>query len=149
MKSNQDLSKKINRQWHIFSAKDKVLGRLATNSARLLIGKHKRTYMPNIDTGDFVVVTDAREVVVTGRKEENKTYDRYSGYPGGRRTIPFSRMRSAHPERIIEHAVRGMLPKNKLRSKRMARLKVFSGSQHPYGDRFKTQNPEIQGLDTL
>lgn len=125
------------RNWHLISARGQVLGRLSTNIARLLIGKHKRTYMPNLDEGDFVVVTDARAVVLTGNKDSQKTYQRYSGYPGGRKVTPVSKVREKFPERIIEYAVKGMLPDNKLKRERMKRLKVVAGSEHPFGDKFK------------
>lgn len=95
--------------------------------------------MPNLDMGDYVVVVGSKDVVVTGKKEEQKLYQRYSGYPSGRRVISFSMMRQKHPERIIEHAVAGMLPDNKLKSGRMNRLKVFSGSEHPYESKLKSQ----------
>lgn len=131
----QPKGKEIKREWHIFSAKDKILGRLATDVARLLMGKQKRTYSPHLDSGDYVIVTDAKAVKLTGRKEEQKVYTRYTGYPSGLRTKSIRQVREAHPERIIEHAVRGMLPKNRLQSDRMSRLKVFAGSEHPYGEK--------------
>lgn len=126
------------RNWHLISARGGVLGRLATRIAVILMGKNKRDYMPNLDHGDYVVVVDAKDVVVTGKKEKQKLYQYYSGYPGGRKTVTLSATRKTHPERIIEHAVSGMLPGNKLKSQRMARLKVFSGSEHPYGDKIKS-----------
>lgn len=133
----QPKAKEIKREWHVISAKGQILGRLATEIARLLMGKHKRTYSPHLDSGDYVVVTDAREVKLTGRKEEQKVYTRYTGYPGGLRKKSIKQLREEKPERIIEHAVRGMLPKNRLQADRMNRLKVFAGSEHPYGDKFK------------
>ena len=132
------------RQWHIMSAKGQVLGRLSTHVAHLLIGKHKRDYMPNIDGGDFVIVTDAKEIEVTGNKETDKLYNRYSGYPGGRKVTPLSVMRQKHPERIIELAVKGMLPDNKLKRFRMNRLKVFAGPEHTYEGKLKTQNSNVK-----
>ena len=138
----QPKARDIKRGWHIFSAREKVLGRLASEVAKLLMGKHKRIYAPHMDNGDWVVITDAKDVALTGRKAQQKVYKRYSGYPGGLREISFSRMQAKHPERVIEHAVRGMLPDNKLKSKRMARLKVFANSQHPYSDHFKKQTKE-------
>ena len=140
----QPKGKEIKREWHIFSAKGKILGRLATDVARLLMGKQKRTYSPHLDSGDYVIVTDAKEVKLTGRKEEQKVYTRYTGYPGGLRAKSIRQVREAHPERIVEHAVHGMLPKNRLQSDRMARLKVFAGSQYPYSDKFKIANSKSQ-----
>lgn len=131
----QPKGREIKREWHIFSAKDKILGRLATEIARLLMGKQKRTYSPHLDSGDYVIVTDAREVKLTGRKEEQKEYRRYTGYPSGLRIKSIRQLREEKPERIIEYAVRGMLPKNRLQSDRMARLKVFAGSEHPYNEK--------------
>lgn len=117
--------------------KDGVLGRVATGVATLLIGKHKKTYTPHLDMGDNVVVINAGKVRLTGRKEEQKTYYRYSGYPGGLRKTPVARMRKEHPTRIIELAVKNMLPKNRLQDQRLRRLKVFAGEEHPYGAKFQ------------
>lgn len=128
------------RKWHLFSARGEVTGRLATKVAHLLMGKHKRTYMPNIDAGDYVVVTDAKEIVLTGNKETQKTYQRYSGYPGGRKITPVAVVRQKFPQRILEYAVKGMLPDNKLKSGRMGRLKIFAGSQHPYESKLQISN---------
>ncbi|MBI4057722.1 50S ribosomal protein L13 [Candidatus Microgenomates bacterium] len=133
----QPKAKDIKRSWHVISAKGQILGRISTQIARFLMGKHKRTYSPHLDSGDYVVVTDAKEVVLTGRKEEQKKYKRYSGYPSGLKETLVAKMRETHPERIIEHAVFGMLPDNRLRSKRMTRLKVFAGPEYPYADRIK------------
>ncbi|MBI3290268.1 50S ribosomal protein L13 [Candidatus Microgenomates bacterium] len=146
----QPKGKEIKREWHLVSAKGKILGRLATDVARLLMGKQKRTYSPHLDSGDYVVVTDSSEVKLTGRKEEQKVYTRYTGYPGGLRSTSIRKMREKKPERIIEHAVRGMLPKNRLQADRMARLKVFAGSDHPYNNKlgrvfdFKSQNSNVK-----
>lgn len=130
----------IKRNWHLVDAKDKVSGRLATEVARLLMGKNKTYFVRNLDCGDYVVVINAKEVLLTGKKEKQKMYYRHSGYPGGLRTIPVERMRKEHPERIIEHAVRGMLPQNKLRDRMLMRLKVFAGEKHPYQDKFLISN---------
>ena len=127
----------IKRAWHLLDAKDKVLGRLSTAISRLLIGKDKVTYSPNLDGGDYVVVINAKEVKVTGNKELDKKYYSHSGYPGGLKTLRLEEVRARRPERLIEDSVSGMLPKNKLRSSRMARLKVYSGSEHKQSNHFK------------
>jgi large subunit ribosomal protein L13 len=118
--------------WWLIDAENKVLGRLATQIATLLIGKSKPNYLPWKNDGDFVICINAEKVVVTGKKEKNKFYKRYSGYPSGLKIISLSRMRKEHPERLIYHAVSGMLPKNKLRAKRLRRLKVYAGPTHPH-----------------
>lgn len=128
------------RRWHIFSASGQVTGRMASKIAHILMGKHKRTYMPNIDFGDYVVVTDAKEIVLTGNKETQKTYQRYSGYPGGRKVTPVSAVRQKFPQRILEYAVKGMLPDNKLKSGRMNRLKIFAGPEHPYANKLQASS---------
>lgn len=132
--------KEIKRNWHLLDVEGKVLGRLATQAAGLLMGKNKPCFVRNVDCGDWVVVINAVKVKVTGRKEKQKIYFRHSGYPGGLKAIPLERMRREHPERIFEHAVWGMLPKNKLRDKMMARLKIFTGEEHPYEDKINAKN---------
>lgn len=127
---------KIKRGWHLVDVKDRVLGRLASQIAEFLMGKRKPYFVPYLDCGDYVVVINAAKVIVTGKKEKEKKYYRYSGYPGGLKIIPLTKLRQEHPERIIEFAVRNMLPKNKLRDLRMRRLKVFAGPDHPYKDKF-------------
>ena len=131
-KTYQPKSKEIKREWHLIDAKGKVLGRLASEIAKLLMGKHKVKYASHLDMGDIVVVTNAKEVRLTGRKREQKVYRRHSGYPGGFKEISFKKMLEDHPEKIIQKAVFGMLPGNRLKSKRMNRLKVFAGKDHPY-----------------
>lgn len=138
--STQPKIREIKRDWHFISARGMILGRIATQIARLLMGKHKRTYAPNLDAGDWVVVTNARDVVLSGKKSKQKMYKRYSGYPGGLKIIPFSRMINEHPERVIEHAISGMLPDNRLKKNRLARLKVFAGSEHPYENKLKAKS---------
>lgn len=123
----------VERQWWLFDAADVPLGRLASEAARLLRGKHKPTYAPHFDGGDFVVVVNAERVAVTGSKEEAKTYYRHSGYPGGLRAETLAELRRKHPERIIETAVRGMLPKNRLGRRLFTHLKVYAGGEHPHG----------------
>lgn len=122
----------VKRKWHLIDAKGQVIGHVATKIATKLIGKDKPTYTPHIDGGDFVVVINAAEVVATGRKEENKIYYSHSNFPGGLKKVKLSDMREDHPERIIESAVKNMLPKNKLRDPRMSRLKVYAGSEHKH-----------------
>jgi large subunit ribosomal protein L13 len=118
----------IERAWHVFDATDKTLGRLSTQIARLLMGKHKPMFTPNQDTGDFVVVTNADKVRVTGNKMQQKLYHRHSGYPGGFK----EKMMQNQPTRVIEHAVKGMLPRTRLGAKMMKRLKVYAGESHPH-----------------
>lgn len=132
MKTYKTREKDIVRAWHLFDAKGEVLGRLSSRIAQILIGKGKPYYVPHLDCGDFVVVLNAKDVAVTGKKEKDKIYYRHSGYPGGLKEIPLERLRREHPERIIKYAVSGMLPKNKLRAKRLKRLFVFPESGHPY-----------------
>lgn len=123
-------------------ARGQVLGRLATKVATLLVGKHKKDYVPHLDMGDYVVVTNSKDVRVTGKKEENKIYYHHSGYPGGLKAIPLSRMRREHPSRIIQLAVRRMLPVNRLRDVRMTRLKMFVGEQYPYGNKLRNKRTQ-------
>jgi len=129
--------KDIKREWHLIDASSKIVGRLAPQIAKFLQGKHKRNYAPYLDMGDYVVVINAKKVRVTERKADQKNYTRYSGYPGGLKIIPLKKLLSEKPEEIIKHAVSGMLPKNKLRKKRMTRLYVFADENHPFGDKFK------------
>lgn len=137
MKTYQPKHKEVTRDWHLLDAKTKVLGRLSTEAATYLMGKHKPGYSAHMDVGDFVVVTNASEVKVTGRKEEQKVYRRHSGYPGGFKEVAFSKLKKEQPEKIIQLAVKRMLPDNRLRNKRMARLKVVFGSEHGYGEIIK------------
>ena len=120
------------RKYHVIDVKDQVLGRVANKIAELLQGKHKVDYVPNIDVGDEVIVINARHIVVTGKKAEAKLYDSFSGYPGGLRQTPFKTMIEKRPSEIIRQAVSGMLPKNKLRDRRLARLHVFAEDKHPF-----------------
>jgi large subunit ribosomal protein L13 len=126
----------IKRDWHLIDVKGKVLGRTATEIARLLMGKGKPYFVKNLDCGDYVVVINAKNVAATGKKETDKVYTRYSGYPGGLRKITLKEMRQRKPEEVIRHAVAGMLPKNKLRASMLKRLYVFAGSEHKYNDKF-------------
>ena len=128
---------KVKRSWHLVDAKDQILGRLATKIARLLSGKDKVEYVPHLDVGDHVVVVNAKEVAVTGKKEKEKIYYRHSGYPGGLKAETLRELRKRRPEEIIRRAVKGMLPKNKLQKSMLKRLHIFAGKEHPYQDRFK------------
>jgi len=139
MKTFSARPKDIERKWYLIDAEGQVLGRMATRIADLLRGKNKPIYTPHMDTGDFVVVINAEKVVVTGRKAEQKEYQRYSGYPGGLKRISYQRMLEKFPERIIEHAVRGMIPHNRLGRVMIKKLKVYAGPDHPHG----AQQPEI------
>src|SRR5882672_6819177 len=118
--------------WHVIDATDQVLGRLAARIAMLLQGKHKPTYTPHVDTGDFVVVINADKVKVTGRKAEVNEYDTYSRYPGGRHLYSYKRMNELHPEKVLELAVRRMLPKNKLGRNILGKLKIYRDASHPH-----------------
>ncbi len=120
----------VRRDWYVVDATDKVLGRLATEVARRLRGKHKVEYTPHVDTGDYIVVVNAEKIQVTGNKTEAKIYHHYSGYIGGMKTISFAKLRQKAPERIIETAVRGMLPKNSLGRAMFKKLKVYAGPDH-------------------
>jgi len=127
----------IKREWHLIDAADKVLGRLSSQVAMLLMGKHKPLFNRNLDVGDYVVVVNAEKIRVTGDKAKQKEYYRHSGYPGGFKITTLEKVLATHPERIIEHAVKGMLPKNRLEDKMMLRLKVIVGENHPYGGQIK------------
>jgi large subunit ribosomal protein L13 len=126
----------ITKKWWVVDAKNKVLGRLATEVAILLTGKHKASYTPGVDMGDFVVVINADQIAVTGNKETDKKYYRHSGYPGGLKTESYADVKRRFPERIIERAVKGMLPKTRI--KFLNQLKVYAGSEHPH----EAQQPE-------
>jgi len=122
----------INQTWHHVDAEDEVLGRLATRIARVLMGKHKPEYTPHIDTGDYVVVTNAEKIRITGRKKQQKFKTRYSGYPGGLKKQPWGEVLEKHPERLIEDAVQRMLPKGRLGRRMYKKLKVYRGPEHPH-----------------
>ena len=122
----------VERNWYTVDADGLVLGRLATKLATVLMGKHKPTYTPHIDTGDFVVVTNAEKVKVTGRKDEQMSYARYSYHPGGLHVTPYAEMQQKHPDRIILFAVKRMLPKNAMGRRLLTKLKVFAGPEHPH-----------------
>lgn len=137
MKTYQPKQKEVSRNWHLIDAKGEVLGRLATKVAGLLMGKGKATFSTHMDVGDFVVVTNVEKIVVTGKKDLQKVYRSHSGYPGGLKEVSFAKMSETHPERILEHAVSGMLPDNRLKKDRLAKLKLLVGDKNPYEDKFK------------
>ena len=122
----------IERKWFVVDADGQVLGRLATRVASILRGKHKSTFTPHLDVGDHVVVVNAEKIHVTGRKRKDKMYRWHSGYIGGLREVPFEKMLKSHPERVIEWAVQGMLPKNRLGRAMAKKLKVYRGAEHPH-----------------
>lgn len=128
----------LRRDWLLVDAADVPLGRLASNVAQLLRGKHKPTFAPHMDGGDYVIVINAEKVAVTGRKEDQKIYYRHSGYPGGLRAASLRHLRETYPDRIIRNAVRGMLPKNRLGRQVLGKLKVYAGPEHPHA----AQNPQ-------
>jgi large subunit ribosomal protein L13 len=135
----------LDRKWYVIDAADRRLGRLATEVATILRGKNKPTFTPHLDTGDFVIVINAERVTVTGKKRLQKTYWRNSGRPGGLKTESFDKLQKRIPERIVEQAVKGMLPKNSLGRKLFTKLKVYRGSEHPH----QAQQPELLTPNTL
>ena len=122
----------VDRSWHIVDATDKSLGRLAVEVATVLMGKHRPEYTPHVDTGDFVIVTNARQVGLTGRKAEQRIKHRYTGYPGGLKVETYGAVRERRPEKLIEDAVRRMLPKNRLGRVMLKKLRVYPGAEHPH-----------------
>ena len=136
-KTYQPKHKDIKRNWHLIDAKGQVLGRMSTQIAILLMGKHKPSYSSHMDMGDSVVVVNAKEIVLTGKKMKDKTYKSHSGYPGGFKEVSITKLMKENPKKIIEIAVSGMLPGNRLKSPRMKRLRVFGGPKHPYENLFK------------
>ena len=135
----------IERNWYVVDAADQRLGRLASEIAMVLRGKNKPTYTPHMDTGDFVIVVNAEKVSVTGRKSSQKLYRRHSGRPGGMKTETFKQLQARLPERIIEQAVKGMLPKNSLGRQLFTKLKVYAGPDHPH----QAQQPEVLAIQTI
>jgi large subunit ribosomal protein L13 len=134
--------KNIQRNWFVIDAGDKVVGRVASEAARLLMGKHKTTYTPYIDLGDHVIIINADKVKFTGKKEEQKVYRYHSGYPGGLREVSARRMRETRPVKLLEEAVSGMLPKSKLGKQMYRKLNVYAGPQHPH----QAQTPQALSL---
>lgn len=132
MKTYSPKAKQITRSWYVVDAQDAVLGRLASEVAKILRGKHKPTYAPHLDTGDHVIVTNAAGVRLSGEKEGKKVYYRHSQYPGGLREVAYGRLAARRPERLVEQAVRGMLPKNSLGRQMFRKLHVYRGTDHPH-----------------
>uniref|UniRef100_A0A7C4XW48 Large ribosomal subunit protein uL13 n=1 Tax=candidate division WOR-3 bacterium TaxID=2052148 RepID=A0A7C4XW48_UNCW3 len=129
----------VKRKWYLVDARDKILGRMATRIARILMGKGKPQYTPNVDCGDFVVVLNADKFKVTGKKMEDKIYYHHSFYPGGLKKINLKLLLQKNPRKVIYHAVRGMLPDNRLRARMLKRLKIYTGDEHPH----RAQRPEV------
>lgn len=132
MKTYSTKASDVKREWHVVDASGKTLGRLASQVAKLLMGKHKAIYVRYLDTGDYVVVVNAAKVSVTGKKAEQKIYYRHSGYPGGLKSVTFENLLARHPTRVIELAVKGMLPKNRLGRAMFKKLRVYDGGGHPH-----------------
>lgn len=130
-------AKEIQRQWHLIDAQDKIMGRLASLIAHLLMGKNKPYYIPYLDCGDYVVVVNASKILLSGKKESDKKYFRHSGYPGGFRIKTAAELRAQKPEELIRHAVTGMLPKTKLGKLMLKKLFIYPGGEHPYKDKFE------------
>ncbi|HYW21813.1 MAG TPA: 50S ribosomal protein L13 [Nodularia sp. (in: cyanobacteria)] len=135
----------LEREWYVVDATDKRLGRLATEIAMILRGKKKAEFTPHMDTGDFVIVINAEKIAVTGKKSSQKLYRRHSGRPGGMKTETFAKLQQRLPERILEHAVKGMLPKNSLGKQLFTKLKVYAGPSHPH----EAQKPKELKINTI
>jgi large subunit ribosomal protein L13 len=133
----------VTHEWFVIDAQNKILGRVASEVARRLRGKHKAIYTPHVDTGDYIVVINAAQLVVTGNKNQDKIYYRHTGYPGGIRSQSFAQMQAKHPGRALEKAVKGMLPKGPLGYAMVKKLKVYGGSDHPH----TAQQPRVLTLD--
>lgn len=129
----------IKRSWHLIDVEGKILGRISTGIAKILMGKSKPYYVSNLDCGDYAVVINAEKIIVTGKKESKKKYSRFSGYPGGYKEEALSDLRKRNPSEIVKYAVLGMLPQNKLRDRMLLRLFIFAGEDHPYTDKFKVK----------
>ncbi len=129
----------VRHDWYVVDAQGLAVGRVASRAATILMGKNKAAFSPSLDNGDFVVVINAEKAVLTGGKDEAKVYRRHTGFPGGLRTTPAAEMRARHPEKLIEEAVKGMLPKNSLGRKQFKKLKVYAGSSHPH----EAQKPRV------
>ncbi|MFH0703357.1 MAG: 50S ribosomal protein L13 [bacterium] len=134
----------IEAKWYVIDAEGKVLGRLATMIANILRGKHKPQYTSHIDTGDFVIVINADKIKVTGKKETDKIYYHYTGYPGGLRSIKYKDLISKHPTRALEKAVRGMIPHNSLGDKQFKKLKIYTGTEHPHQAQLPVEYKELE-----
>ncbi len=139
MKSFMAKTEELDKKWYVIDAEDKVLGRLATEVATILSGKHKPTYTPHIDTGDFVIILNAEKIKLTGKKLEQNCHRHHTGHPGGLKEIPYRKIMAERPERLIEVAVKGMLPKTSLGRGMIKKMKVYSGTEHNH----QAQKPEI------
>ena len=138
MKTYMAKPEDIKRNWYVVDASGKTLGRLSSKIAKILRGKHKPTYTPHVDTGDFVIVVNAEKINLTGNKWEQKLYRKHSEFPGGLKEIPYNKLREKKPELMVKQAVKGMLPKNKLGRSMLRKLKIYAGSEHPH----QAQQPE-------
>ena len=148
MKTYNTKSAEVERQWHVFDASGQTLGKLSTQIAKLLMGKNKTIFVPNLDTGDFVIVINAEKVKVTGKKVKEKIYYRHSQYPGGLKAVTLEEMLRTHPTRVIEHSVKGMLPHTRLGSAMFKKLKVYAGDSHPHEAQLACQNKKAsQGAE--
>jgi large subunit ribosomal protein L13 len=145
MKTYSPKPQAVSRQWHVLDASDASMGRIATKSAGLLIGKHKPQLAPHVDGGDYVVIINSDKLRVTGNKAQDKMYRHHSGYPGGLKETPLKDLSKQDSTQIIRHAVRGMLPVNKLRSGRLDRLKIYTGSEHPHGGHASGNQDQKEG----
>lgn len=144
MKTYNATNQTVSHNWYVVDAAGKTLGRLASEVAKRLRGKHKPEYTPNVDTGDYIIIVNAAKVKITGRKATDKVYYNHSGYPGGMKTITFDKLLAKKPEEVIEIAVKGMLPKNPLGREMYRKLKVFAGNEHTHA----AQQPQPLTLDT-
>ncbi|GIU79303.1 MAG: 50S ribosomal protein L13 [Bryobacteraceae bacterium] len=142
MKTEFPSKGEIQRSWFVIDASGLALGRVASQAAKILMGKHKPIYTPFLDCGDHVIVVNAEKAVLTGKKEEQKIYRRHSGYPGGLKEIPAAKMRAQRPVRLVEEAIRGMLPKTKLGKQMYRKLKVYAGDRHPHA----AQKPQAMAV---
>lgn len=143
MKTYMAKANEVDRKWYVIDATDMVLGRLSTEVASILRGKNKVIYTPHVDTGDYVIVINADKIKLTGNKWEQKIHAYHTGYPGGRREIAYKELRAKHPERMVEYAVKGMLPKSRLGRQMFTKLKVYAGAEHPH----EAQKPEVLELN--
>ncbi|MGQ9925920.1 MAG: 50S ribosomal protein L13 [Chloroflexaceae bacterium] len=139
MKTYHQRPAEVQRDWYVVDATDQVLGRLATHIATLLRGKHKPTYTPSIDGGDFVIVVNCEKIKIMGKKADQKIYYRHTGYPGGLKATPYKMMLAKHPDRILRNAVKGMLPKNRMGRHLLTKLRIYAGPRHPHA----AQQPKL------
>jgi large subunit ribosomal protein L13 len=142
MKTSVAKAKEVTRDWYLVDAENQVLGRIATTIANILRGKNKPTFTPSVDTGDFIVVVNAEKIALTGNKRADKTYYSHSGFPGGIKAITAGKLLDKKPEQLIKHAVKGMLPKNKLAYHMLTKLKIYAGATHPH----EAQQPKTLAL---